>query len=233
MEHTIGEDLERLRIDSAATKAEVARMAGIDRTFYGRIESGRARASLESLLAVATAMGADVSVRLYAGRGPRLTDRHAARMIEGILQRLAPVWRPHLEVSVLRPVRGFIDAVSERRDHPLFVVTEFESSLPRLEQQIRWAAEKAGSIASSDLVGPGQAPPVSRLIVLRSTESTRFLARSFEATLRTAYPAATRDAVDSLRSGSSWPGDAIIWVRIEGDRVDILDGPPRGVRVGR
>ena len=136
------------------------------------------------------------------------------------------MWRPHLEVGVLRPVRGFIDAVFERRDYPLLVVTEFESSLPRLEQQIRWAAEKAGAIASSDIVGPGPVPPASRLLVLRSTESTRSLARTFEATLRTAYPAASRDALDSLRTGSRWPGHAIIWVRIDGDRVDILDGPP-------
>jgi DNA-binding XRE family transcriptional regulator len=233
LERSIGEDLERLRIDAAATKAHVARTAGVDRTFYGRMESGDAHASLESVLAVATAMGADVSVRIYPGRGPRLTDRHSARMIEAVLQGLAPVWQPHLEVRVVRPVRGFIDAVFERRDQPLFVVTEFESALPRLEQQIRWASEKAGAVASSDLVGPGPAPMVSRLLVLRSTETTRSIARTFGATLRSAYPSPSRDALDSLRTGSPWPGDAIVWVRIEGDRVELLDGAPRGVRVGR
>jgi DNA-binding XRE family transcriptional regulator len=233
LERSVGHDLERLRMDAAATKAEVARIAGIDRSFYGRMESGDAHPSLESVIAVATAMGADVSVRLYPGRGPRLTDRHSARMIEAALQGLAPVWLPHLEVGVVRPVRGFIDAVFERRDQSLFVITEFESSLPRLEQQIRWAAEKAGAITSSDLVGPGLPPQVSRLLVLRSTETTRSVARTFETTLRTAYPAPSRDALDSLRTGSRWPGDAIIWVRIEGDVVDLLYGPPRGVRVGR
>jgi DNA-binding XRE family transcriptional regulator len=40
LERTLGDDLERLRIDVAATKADVARAAGIDRTFYGRIEGG-------------------------------------------------------------------------------------------------------------------------------------------------------------------------------------------------
>ncbi len=233
LERSIGEDLERLRIDAAATKAEVARIAGVDRSFYGRMESGDAHASLESVIAVASALGADVSVRLYPGRGPRLTDRHSARMIEAVLQELAPMWRPHLEVGVVRPVRGFIDAVFERRDQPLLVVTEFESSLPRLEQQLRWAAAKAGAIASSDLVGAGPAPMVSRLLVLRSTEATRSIARTFETTLRTAYPAPSRAALDSLRTGSLWPGNAIIWVRIEGDIVDLLDGPPRGVHVGR
>lgn len=91
---TLGDDIERIRIDTSATKAEVARVAGIDRTFYGRIEAGMAHPSLESLVAIATAMGAEVSIRLYAGRGPRLTDRHAARMIETTVRQLAPVWRP-------------------------------------------------------------------------------------------------------------------------------------------
>ena len=230
---SIGDDVRRARIDLAASQAAVAAEAGIDRSHITRIEAGVAHPSLESLVAIATAMGADVSVRLYAGRGPRLTDRHAARMTEAIVRQLAPVWRPHLEVNVTRPVRGFIDAVFERRDQPLFVVAEFESMLPRLEQQLRWAGEKAAAIASSDLVGPGPQPDLSRLLVLRSTERTRSLARSFEATLRAAYPASTKKAVDSLRTGAPWPGPAIVWIRIEGDTVELLDGPPRGVGLGR
>ena len=230
---TIGEDVRRTRIDIAASQAAVASAAGIDRSHVTRIEAGIAHPSLESLVAIATAMGADVSIRLYAGRGPRLTDRHSARMIETTVRQLAPVWRPHLEVHVTRPVRGSIDAVFERQDRPLLVVAEFEWMLPRLEQQIRWAAEKAAAITSSDLVGPGPAPQIWRLLVLRSTERTRSLAREFESTLRAAYPASTKAAVESLRTGSRWPGDAIAWVRIEGETVQLLDGTPRGVRVGR
>lgn len=211
----------------------MATEAGIDRAHLTRIESGTAHPSLRSLVAVATAMGADVSVRFYPGRGPKLADRHSARMIELTLRELAPVWRPHLEVRVDRPVRGYVDVVLERRDTPLLVATEYESMLPRLEQQIRWASEKAGAVASSDLVGRGPLPEISRLLVLRSTERTRALARTFESTLRTAYPGNTRDAIDALRSGAIWPGPAIAWIRIDGDRVELLDGPPRGVSVGR
>lgn len=58
-------------------------------------------------------------------------------MVEAVLGELHPVWRPHLEVVVTRPVRAVIDTVLERRDVPLLVVGEFESALPRLEQQIR------------------------------------------------------------------------------------------------
>jgi transcriptional regulator with XRE-family HTH domain len=229
----LGDDVRRIRIDAAATQAVVARLAGIDRSHLARIEAGTTHASIETLIAIATAMGADVSFRLYSGSGPRLSDRHQARMVECLLRQLAPVWRPHLEVPTIRPARGVVDAVLERRDVRLLVVTEFESALPRLEQQIRWAAEKVASIGSSELVGPGPVPPTSKLLVLRSTASTRVLARTFEATLRAAYPAPTRMAVNALRTGAPWPGDAIVWVRIDGDRVELLDGPPRGVTLGR
>lgn len=229
----IAADVAHLRTDVGASQTAVAREAGIDRSHLTRIEAGQAHPSLESLVAIATALGADVSLRLYPGRGPKLVDRHSARMIEITLRELAPIWTPHLEVRVDRPVRGYIDVVFERRDTPLLVATEYESMLPRLEQQIRWAAAKAAAMASSDLVGPGPRPGISRLLVLRSTERTRGLARTFESMLRTAYPAHTRDAVDSLRTGSPWPGDSIVWIRIDGDRVELLDGPPRGVSVGR
>lgn len=233
LERSIGDDIHRIRLDSAASQATVAREAGFDRSHLARIEAGMTHASLEAIVALATAMGADLSVRLYPGSGPGIRDRHQARMAECVLSQLAPAWAPHLEVGVSQPVRGFIDTVFERRDTSLLVVAEFESVLPRLEQQIRWASAKAASIGSSDLVGPGPRPAVSKLLVLRSTVTTRNLARSFEALLRAAYPAPTRHAINSLRSGSPWPGDAIVWVRIEGDRVELLDGPPRGVRLGR
>lgn len=233
LERRVGEDALRLRTDAGTTKARVASVAGVDRTFLGRIESGDAHPSLETLVAIATAMGAEVSIRLYAGSGPRLTDRHQARMEEAVLRRLAPVWRPHLEVPVWRPARGVADGVFERLDTPLLVVAEFMSTIPRLEQQLRWSAEKAASIASSELVGDGPVPPVSRLLVLRSTAATRDVTRRFELTLRTAYPARAADAIKSLTVGAAWPGDAIVWVRIDGDDVDLMDGPPRGVTLGR
>jgi transcriptional regulator with XRE-family HTH domain len=233
IERNIGEDFARLRTDAGATKAQVARVAGIDRTFVGRVEAGEANPSLETLVAYAIAVGAELSVRVFGGTGPRLTDRHQARMVECVVRDLHPVWRPHIEVPVSRPTRGVIDAVFDRTDQPLFVISEFQSTLPRLEQQIRWMAEKARAIGSSDLVGPGPIPPTSQLLVLRSTIATRTIVRQFEATLRVAYPAPTRAAVNSLRDGTPWPGNSLIWVRIDGDLVELMDGPPRGVALGR
>jgi DNA-binding XRE family transcriptional regulator len=233
LERKVGEDLERLRIEAAVSKASTARAAGIDRSFYGRIERGDAHPSLETIEAAAIVLGGDVSVRIYRGTGPRLVDRHSARMTQALLASAAAVWRPHLEVAVWRPVRGVIDAVLSRRRPDLFVLTEFVSTLARLEQQIRWHAEKADAVGSSRLARDGSPPPTSKLLVVRSTASNRDITRQFETMLRTAYPARTADAMAALTTGSPWPGDAIIWVRIDGDTVHLLPGPPRGVGLGR
>ena len=232
LQRSIGSDVTRLRSDAAVTMSRLAETAGLDRSFVGRIEAGLAHPSLETLVALSVALGADLTVRFYPGSGPRLTDRHQARMIELILRRLAPGWTAHLEVAVSTPSRGVIDAVFERPAERLMVVAEAHSAIGRLEQQIRWSAQKSAAIASSSL-GPRPEWTVSRLLLLRSTAANRDLARSFAATLQAAYPARTRDAVTALVDGGPWPGDAIVWVRIEGERVELLDGPPRGVLTGR
>ena len=228
-----GNDVLRIRTDAGVSQSRVSERAGIDRSHYSRIEAGTATASLETLIAVSAALGADLSVRMFAGTGPRLTDRHQARMVEAMLRSASAGWIPHVEVPVSRPVRGVIDIVFERPPANLLVATEVYSDLRRLEQQIRWSAEKAAALGSSNLVGPGREPIVSTLLVLRSTATTRQLARDFEATLRAAYPARTTSVIASLRDGADWPGPGIAWIRIEGDRVDLLDGPPRGVALGR
>jgi transcriptional regulator with XRE-family HTH domain len=230
---SLARDLLRLRSDAGATQGRVAAVAGIDRSHYSRIEAGTALPGLETLASIATALGADASIRLFAGAGPRLTDRHQARMVETLIRSLDPVWRPHVEVPVSRPARGVIDVVLEHRISGLLVATEVQSDLRRLEQQVRWSKEKAASLGSSALVHPGSEPVVSTLLVLRSTAATRGLAREFASILGVAYPARTADALAAIRSGGPWPGPSIVWIRIDGERVTMLQGPPSNVWLGR
>jgi hypothetical protein len=62
----------------------------------------------------------------------------------------------------------------------------------------------------------------------------RELARTFEATLASAYPARAVDVHRALTTATApWPGAGILWVVVEGGRASLLDRPPRGVRLGR
>jgi hypothetical protein len=67
---------------------------------------------------------------------------------------------------VHRPVRGVIDLVLEDRDGPDTVAPELQSELRRVEQQVRWANQKADALAG--LLGQ-QSRRVTRLLVLRNS----------------------------------------------------------------
>jgi hypothetical protein len=150
-------------------------------------------------------------------------------MIEALLRQLDRRWvaRPEFPVP---SARGVIDLVLGLRSGGLTIACECHSELRRLEQVLRRSNEKAVVLEEPGM--PGKT--VSRLLLLRSTAETRHVARHYESTLAAAYPARSADALAALRGAAAdWPGPAIIWVRLEGGRADLLDGPPRGVRVGR
>lgn len=232
----VGEDIRRLRLDAGLTLTELGGVTGIDRSHLARIEAGVASPSLDALVAIGVALGADLSLRYFAGEGPRLVDRFQAPMVECFLRRLDPRWSVRLEVPVLTPARGVVDAALLDRVSPTAVATEFQAELRRIEQQLRWNAEKAEGLADrlAEDRSAGGAPVVSRLLVLRSTSSTREIARRYETMLRTAYPAKARDVIEALTTPSCpWPGPGIAWMRVEGGVATLLDRPPRGVRLGR
>ena len=231
-----GEEIRRLRIEAGLSLAGVADVVGIHKSHLGRIENSRVHASLEVLTAIAVALGADLHVRYYAGTGPRLHDRFQARMTEVLLRSLDPRWGVDLEVPVTRPARGVIDLVLTDRVDSTTVAGEVYSDLRRLEQQIRWSAEKADGLTARleerDAFGPR--PVVSRLLVLRSSATTREIARRYESTLRAAYPARTHDVALALTTPSTpWPGPGIVWMHVHGVETTLMEFPPPEVSLGR
>ncbi len=157
-------------------------------------------------------------------------------MVEALLRSLDTRWQVDLEVPITQPARGVIDIVLTDRLGGDTVAAEVQSELRRLEQQVRWSAEKADGLR----VRLGAASPsvsssaVSRLLVLRSTVATREIARRYEATLSAAYPARANDVFLALTSSSTpWPGDGLVWVHQHGRDWSLMGFPPRHVTLGR
>lgn len=208
---------------------------GVDPSHLSRVLAGDAAIGQDALVAVATGLGYDVSIRLFESTGPRVRDRIQVRMIEALLAALASRWVPHLEVAVHGPVRGVIDVVLVDRESPVLVAGEGHSALESVEGQLRWAGQKAESLPSAagwpwmDTPGvpgvpaaapaapgaPGAAAPgapgalaaprIDRLLLLRSSSPNHELVAGLPATFRTAYPAPTEDAVAALR------GNGVPW----------------------
>lgn len=235
----LGNELRQLRLDANLTQRAVATAARIDQGFLSQIEGGRREPSFAVLIALGDVLGADLAVRMYPTTGPRIRDRTQAAMVEALLHDVHPRWKRLLEVPVHRPARGFIDAVLVSPFERMIVAVEAQSELRRIEQQIRWAKAKAESLPSASdwaMLAPPDVPEpaISRLLVIRSSQSMRELARTYEANLRAAYPARAWDIHEALTTASApWPGAGIVWAAVEGGRARILDRPPRGVSLGR
>jgi transcriptional regulator with XRE-family HTH domain len=234
----LGVEMRRQREDQGVSQAAIARAAGLSPAHLCGIEAGTSPASVTTLARVAAALGARLDVRLVPQSGSPLRDHLQAAMVEAFMRGLSPVWGRHVELPVERPVRGVIDVVRVHRQRPLVLAVEVHSEIRRLEQQLRWAHEKARALANTDLVAsifePQTRPIVDPVLLLPSTRSTRELAREFEATLLAAYPARATDLLMSLENGGvRWPGPGILWAQIDGRRGRILPHPPRGVRLGR
>jgi transcriptional regulator with XRE-family HTH domain len=224
----LGTQIADLRTESGVSQATLAAAAEINRGHLSRIERGLAGASVDVLDRIAACLGADLSVRLFPTAGPRLRDRFQAPMIEALIRRLHAGWRtwPELQVPL---ARGFIDLAMAQGTGP-GVACEAHSELRSIDTIQRRLREKAHAFAELDIAGP----EVSMLLLVRTTEQTRAVARIYAATLAASFPARAADAFAAITDAAGpWPGPAILWVRVESGRAEILDGPPRGVRVGR
>lgn len=221
-----GQDLRDLRLDAGVSLRELSAVTGLHPSHIARIEAAQNQASIEALTLIGVALGADLSLRYFAGTGPRIHDRFQAPMIEELLRVLDERWTARLEVPIPRPGRGVVDLLMEDRASPTTVVGEAQSEFRRVEEQLRWLAEKAQAIESPDRA-------VSRLLILRSTVATREISRRYRSILSTAYPARTTDVVDALTGASPWPGPGVVWMRLDGGEAHLLPHPPRGVPVGR
>jgi len=232
--YAAGSDLRRIREDAGLSRAAVARVAGSDASWLADAEEGRGAASIQTLTRMANALGADLGIRVFPNTGPRIRDRFQGPMIEALLRLTSPTYQRFPEVPVRRPVRGVIDLILASVEIGRIISIEAHSDIHRLEQQIRWAAEKTDALPSATIwpaiTVPGSPAAVFRVLLLRSTSRTRALAREFQATLAAAYPADPIDARAALiEPGRPWPGHAILWADVTSGAATILQGSPRGV----
>jgi transcriptional regulator with XRE-family HTH domain len=104
--------------------------------------------------------------------------------------------------------------------------------------QARHSAGARHSAQEREQADHGPAPDsqhevVSRLLLLRSTQSNRHVVSEFGELLMAAYPARYADLIAALTGTAPWPGSGLVWCAVDDDGTRILERPPRGIRLGR
>jgi transcriptional regulator with XRE-family HTH domain len=210
---SLNDDMRRMREDAGVSQSRLARAAGIAQGYLSRIEAGTVAPSLETYARLSAALGADLACRLYPNTGPAIRDRHQASIAQALVRAADPRWQCWPEVAVRRPARGWIDLVFHDPVERVAIATEIESEIRRIEQLLRWHAEKAASLPSADAwpYGPGDTAEISRLMVVRATRATRSLAREFADLLAVAFPGSPTAALAALSGRGRWPGSSLLW----------------------
>jgi hypothetical protein len=157
---------------------------------------------------------------MYPTTGPTIRDRHQSRIAEALLLVRHPRWKAFAEIAVRSPSRGWIDLGLFDAHASQFVASEIQSELRRLEQIIRWSAEKAASLPSWEgWPHLGVQPDVSSLLMVRDTRANREVAHEFRRLLAAAYPADPEDALAALSGVTAWPGSAVLWATTRGSAI--------------
>ena len=225
----LGSQILELRHDAGLSQLALAQAAGIGQGHISRIESGRTTPSLETVIAIATCLGSDLSLRLFPGSTPRIRDHIQAPMIGALVRLLSKRWISNPELPV-PAARGVIDLALRLRTGELSMACEAHSQLRSIDLVQRRLHEKTLALGQLD----GYPSRASSLLLIRSTRANQDVVRLHAATLAASFPGACREAIAGLTGADAeWPGPTILWARVERGRAEILDRPPRGVAVGR
>jgi transcriptional regulator with XRE-family HTH domain len=194
----MGSDLRLLRRRRGWTQERLAEAARLPRWVVSAAERGHGdRLPLHRLVAIASALGAYLSVRiLLDGEGlDRLRDRRHASAVERMVAILvSDGWEVATEVSFnVFGERGSIDILAFHPASRSLLVVEVKSVVPdiggmlmTLDRKVRLGPDLARARGWS-------AATVSRMLVLPEHRTSRRRVSEHAATFEVAFPARTRD----------------------------------------
>lgn len=192
----IGLSLRALRRRRHLTQSALGALVGLSHSTIARVERGHAdRITLSTLLRIANALGASVSVRvLWQGEAlDRLLDAAHADITELVLRLVRDAgWEVATEVSFnLRGERGVIDILAFHPESGSLLVIEIKSVVPDLQAMLGTLDRKV-RVATSVAWERGWRPVrVSRLLVLPDDRTARRRVERHGAVFATVLPART------------------------------------------
>lgn len=201
----IGADVEMSRLAFGLTIEQVARRALVAPSTVVRICNGDGGVHLDTLCAVADAVGLRIGVKAFPGRQPTLRDSGQLRIAEYLVAQAHQSLRPSLELPVGDPFGRAADLVFFGPEE--IVHEEIERRLPDFQAPYRAATVKRDALQAR------HARPVRLVLVIEDTRRNRAPVAPYGELIRTALPATSSEILRSLRAGTPLGRDGLLWVR--------------------
>lgn len=186
------------------SRQRLADRAGVSWATVVNVEMGRPGIRVDTLCAVAEAVGLDIVLRAYPGRSPSLHDSGQLEHVRLLLGQAGDQWQPEIELAVGQhglAIDLALFGASEIQAH------EVERMASNFQAQLRRADEKRLALAA------GHQRPVRLVMVIEDTARNRAAVAPHLELVRTRLPATPSEVLASLRSGGPLGRDGLLWFR--------------------
>jgi len=169
-----------------------------------RVELGLPTTTLTTLCAVTDAVGLDLVIRAYPGRGASLRDRGQMAIAEYLARAAHTAWSVSLEVTAGEFGQA-IDQVFWGTDEILAVeiirhMADYQGQYRSVSLKRDWLAAQHGR-------------PIRLILAVEDLRSNRAVLSPHHALISSALPAGSRQVMDALRTARRLGSDGLVWVR--------------------
>ena len=199
-----GGDIGVARAEGGLTRAQVGKRGGVSRDTVRRVEEGDPAVQIDTLCAVAEAVGLDIVVRTFRGRPVSLRDSGQLEVAQYLCAVAHPSLHPALEVPAgehgeacdigFFGPREIIDTEIDR------LILDFQAQYRRNTQKRAWLAAR-------------HQRPVRLVMAIEDTPRNRAAIEPHLDLIRRVLPAGSREILKSIRSGEPVGRDGLLWVR--------------------
>lgn len=184
----LGAEARDLRRAAGVSQATLAAAIHVSRGWVGDFELGRLRVlDLRTVAILFALLGQKMSVKAFP-TGEPLRDAGQSRLLGRFNQRLASIWRRHLEAVM--PISSDLRAWDELLVGPVSIGVDAETVLRDLQATERAMAAKLRDSGCDRMI-----------LLVAASDRNRSLIRTHIGALRQTFPLGTREVMTALAAG--------------------------------
>jgi transcriptional regulator with XRE-family HTH domain len=183
---------------------DVARRAGVSPESVRRVEQGDPSVQLDTICAVAEAVGVDVVISGYPAATVSLRDAGQLTITRIICSMAHPSWQPHLEMPAGDHGEA-IDLVFLGPDE--IIAAEIDRRLLNFQEMHR------RNVRKRDYLAARHQRPVRSVVITEDTRRNRQAVEPHLELIRRVLPAGSREVLNAVRSGEPLGRDGLVWMR--------------------